>query len=58
MLAAELGLSGIHGITREPSQVARVVAFCKKKLAHEDWNEYRSMFDGVEAIRFLPIYMR
>jgi len=57
--AAEvLGLQGVHGITRDKDAVVKVVQHVKSQLTHPTWEEmHRKMFDGIDAVRVLPIFM-
>lgn len=57
-VANDLGVTGLHGYLDEKEIVERFVEEAKRRLAHKDWPQrYRDMFDSVEGVRVLPIYM-
>jgi len=57
-VAKELGVTGMYGYLDDKEIVARFVKEGKRRLAHNDWpQKYRDMFDCVEGVRVLPIYM-
>ena len=57
-LAARVGLSGVHGVSSDPEQLEAVKRYYKQSLAHPDWPQcYRELFDAIEAVRLLPVFM-
>jgi hypothetical protein len=57
-LAARVGLSGVHGVSSDPEQLEAVKRYYKQSLSHPDWPQcYRELFDAIEAVRLLPVFM-
>ena len=53
-----VGLSGVHGVSSNPEQLEAVKRYYKQSLAHPDWPQcYRELFDAIEAVRLLPVFM-
>lgn len=57
-LSRAVGLEGVHGISHEKIHVAKVKEFIAKKLSHSAWDQaHLGMFDSVNGVRFLPVFM-